>query len=446
MGIFKAYDIRGKYPDEMNEEMARRMGNAIARLIGKGPLVVSRDMRLSSPSIAAAVNEGVMDAGIDVVDTGVVSTPAHYFAVGAYGYAGGIQVTASHNPAAYTGLKVSREEVIPVGYDTGLADVEKMLQAGDYQKAPHRGSVSERDVGEDFTNHILKFAENIGPLKLVVDASNGMQGKMAPPVFAKLRVCVIPIFFDLDGSFPNHEANPLKIENLKVLRDRVIAEKAHLGAMFDGDGDRCAFVDENADVVSCDLVTALIGREILRREPGAGIIYDLRSSKAVPEEIARLGGRPIRERVGHAFIKARLREENAPFGGELSGHYYFRDHFCADSGLIALLKMLNLLSASSKPLSELVAPLKRYCGTGEVNFVVQDQDQKIREIAETFADGEIDYLDGITVQYKAWWFNVRKSNTEPVLRLVLEGNTSDIAERGKARVLPILGTPETSGH
>jgi len=446
MGIFKAYDIRGKYPSELNEDIARKIGNGVARVIGKGPIVVSRDMRLSSPAIARAVVEGVTDAGVDVVDCGLLSSPANSFAVANYGFPGGIQVTASHNPSDYTGFKVSREDAIPVGYDTGLADVEKMIEADDYVVVEDKGAVSQRDVAADFTAHILKFAEDIGPLKVVIDASNGMQGMMAPPVFAKLRVSVIPMFFDLDGSFPNHEPNPLKLENLEPLRKRVVAEGADLGAMFDGDGDRCALIDEKGRVVPCDLLTAVIAREILEREKGAAIIYDLRSSKAASEEIAKYGGKPIRERVGHAFIKARMRKENAPFGGELSGHYYFRDHFFADSGLLALIKVLNLLSAQRKSLSELVDPLRRYCSTGEINFRVDDQDAKIRQIAEQFSDGEIDYLDGITVDYGDWWFNVRKSNTEPVLRLVLEGKTAQLAEEGKARVLALLGTPEASGH
>ena len=446
MGIFKAYDIRGKYPSELNEDTARKIGNGVARIIGKGPVVVSRDMRLSSPAISKAVIEGITDAGFDVVDCGLLSSPANSFAIANYGYAGGVQVTASHNPSDYTGLKVSREDAIPIGYGTGLADVEKMIEAGDYRRADNKGAVTERDVTEDFTTHILKFAEDLGPLKIVVDASNGMQGKMAPPVFAKLRVSVIPMFFDLDGSFPNHESNPLKLENLQPLRERVIAEGADLGAMFDGDGDRCAFVDEKGDVVPCDLLTAVIAREVLAREKGAAIIYDLRSSKAAPEEVIKYGGKPVRERVGHAFIKARMRKENAPFGGELSGHYYFRDHFFADSGLLALIKVLNLVSAQRKPLSELVKPLRRYCSTGEINFRVEDQDAKIQEIADKFSDGSIDYLDGITVDYGDWWFNVRKSNTEPVLRLVLEGKTPTLADEGKARVLEVLGVPETSGH
>jgi phosphomannomutase len=438
VGIFKAYDIRGVYPDELNEDLSRRIGNAFAVHIGKGPLVVGRDMRVSSPEAAAAAIEGITDAGIDVIDIGLCTTPMSYFAIGSLEAAGGLMTTASHNPAKYNGFKVSREMAIPLAYETGLDKLELMVTTGAYTKGGARGGVEKRDVSQAYIDHVLELAGDIKPLTLAVDAGNGITGTFLPRVFDRLPCEVTPMYFEPDGTFPNHEANPLKAENVADLQAKVREIGANLGIAMDGDGDRCAFVDEKGQTVGSDLVTALVAQEVLKKYPGSGILYDLRSSRAVPEEIKAHGGRPVRSRVGHAYMKKIMRQQDIPFGGELSGHYYFRDNYYADSGFMAMVEVLTLLSASGKPFSEMVAPLHRYYATGEVNFTVKDKAGRIEAIAERFSDGRIDYLDGITVSYKDWWFNVRQSNTEPLLRLVLEANTPQLRDEMAAKVKAIL--------
>jgi phosphomannomutase len=438
VGIFKAYDIRGVYPDELDEELARKIGNAFAVHIGRGPLVVGRDMRTSSPSLSAAVIEGITDAGIDVVDIGMCTTPMSYYAIGSLETAGGLMTTASHNPGKYNGFKVSRELAIPLAYETGINRLEEMVTSGEYTKAETKGSVESRDVSQAYIEHVLEVAGEIKPLKLAVDAGNGITGAFLPRIFENLSCEVTEMYFEPDGTFPNHEANPLKPENVADLQAKVKEIGADLGIAMDGDGDRCAFVDEKGEIVSSDMVTALIAQEMLKDNPGAGILYDLRSSRAVAEEITNHGGKPVRSRVGHAYMKKIMREQDLPFGGELSGHYYFRDNYYADSGAMAMIKVLSLLSESGVKFSEMIAPLKRYHATGEVNFTVDDKDAKIAQIAEKFADGKIDYLDGITVGYERWWFNVRKSNTEPMLRLNLEADTKELMDEMAAEVTAIL--------
>jgi phosphomannomutase len=438
VGIFKAYDIRGVYPDELDEDLAKKIGNAFAVHIGKGPIVVGRDMRTSSPSISAAVIDGVTDAGVDVLDIGLCTTPMSYFAIGHLDAAGGVMTTASHNPGKYNGFKVSREKAIPLAYETGINELERIVTSGEYKKADSKGKVEKRDVLRDYIDHVLEIAGEIKPLRLAIDAGNGITGAFLPALLERLPCEVAQMYFTPDGTFPNHEANPLKPENVADLQAKVKEIGADLGIAFDGDGDRCAFVDEKGETVSSDMVTALIAKEVLKRNPGAGILYDLRSSHAVPEEITANGGRPVRSRVGHAYMKSILREQDMPFGGELSGHYYFRDNYYADSGFMAMVKVLTLLSESGVPFSEMIRPLKRYYATGEVNFTVEDKDAKIAEIAEKFPDGEIDYLDGITVSYERWWFNVRKSNTEPMLRLNLEADTPELREEMAGKVKAIL--------
>ena len=441
MGIFKAYDVRGVYPTELNEDIMRRIGNAVAQFLDAKRILVSRDMRASSPSLAEAFIDGATDAGVDCVDAGLLSTPANYFAIANYGFKGGVSITASHNPKEYNGLKVSREHAMPVGYDSGLADVEKMVLGGEYKTAAVKGKVMGINVIDEYRKHVLKFAGSMKPLNVVIDASNGMAGLVLPQMLDKLPIKTTRLYFELDGTFPNHDANPLKHEALRDLQETVKRTKADLGAIFDGDADRCAFVDENGTPIASDLTTALIAVDMLKTAPGSTIIYDVRSSRAVREEIEKHGGKPLPERVGHAFIKATMRESNAAFGGELSGHYYFRENFFADSAAIAFMKMLNIVSTAGKPLSKIVKPLKRYFTTGEVNFRVEDKEGKIREIASAFADGKISWLDGITVEYPDWWFNVRKSNTEPLLRLVLEGNTKELRDKGYEKVKSVLGAP-----
>jgi len=436
--IFKSYDIRGTYPDQLDEEMAHKIGAATAQFLNTRELVVGRDMRSSSRSLAQAVCEGIASQGTDVVDIGIVSTDTVYFAIGYYGYGGGLMTTASHNPAEYNGFKICRERAIPISYDTGIANISQLIAEGRSEPRGEPGKISQRDVLNDYKDHVLSFVENIKPFKIVVDAGNGMAGKMLPLVFRNLPCEISQMYFELDGSFPNHEANPLKEENLAALKERVVAEGADLGAAFDGDGDRVAFVDEQGNTISSDLITALIAAKMLQKHAGATIVYDLRSSHVVPEVITDRGGRPVEERVGHSHIKATMRNRDAAFGGELSGHYYFRDNYYADSGLIALIETLNILSEANTLMSQLVAPMRKYWSTGEINFEVEDSNQTIRAIEDTFRDGEVTHLDGLTVQLDDWWFNLRPSNTEAVVRLNLEATSRELMERGKQQVIAAI--------
>ncbi|MFQ5525486.1 MAG: phosphomannomutase/phosphoglucomutase [Thermoanaerobaculia bacterium] len=448
-GIFKAYDVRGLYPEQLNEALARDIGKAFPSVLDAGELertrsvVVSRDMRPHSEPLQAALVEGLLSAGLDVVDIGLATTPTNYFAVGHLQAAGGIQVTASHNPAQYNGLKFSRHGARPVSGDHGIPLLETLVEAGEFEAGQTSGAITRRDLGEAYADHVLSFldpATASEPLKVVVDAANGM-GATYRPYLERLGIEFVPLYFELDGSFPNHEANPLKLENLRDLCDTVRRENADLGISFDGDADRAAFVDEAGEPVGSDLATALIGGELLRRASGCHVLYDLRSSRAVAEYISEMGGVPVRERVGHSFIKATLREKNGVFGGELAGHYYFRDNYYADCALMAVVEILNLLRARKASMSKIVEPLLRYAKSPEINFTVEDKAGKIAELAEKFSDGEIDYLDGITVQYPDWWFNVRPSNTEPFLRLVLEAETDDDLDRRRSELEGLLGTP-----
>jgi phosphomannomutase len=368
----------------------------------------------------------------------VVSTDANYFAIARHGAGGGIQVTASHNPAQYNGFKISREQATPLSADTGLTHIKRIAMGPPVRPAQERGHVTTRDVLPDFAEHVLSFAWPIEPLRVAIDAGNGMAGRMLPPILDRLPIQATRLYFDLDGSFPNHEPNPLKKENLRDVRRAVVQGNCHLGVAFDGDADRCVFVDEKGEPVSSDLVTALIAGHLLQRNKGAAILYDLRSSWVVAEEIRRNGGVPVIERVGHSFMKAAMREKDAVFGGELSGHFYFRDHYYADSGVIAFIETLNVLSARRQPFSELLKPLRRYFATGEINFEVADKDEKMRRLKEIFADGKIGLLDGVTVEYEDWWFNARPSNTEPLLRLNLEATSRELMERGLKKVREVI--------
>lgn len=448
MGIYKAYDIRGIYPTEMHEETAERIGHALAGYLRTKTIVVGRDARESSPSMSKALIKGIADAGTNVVDIGMCTTPMIYYAVGTGKYGGGAMVTASHNPGKYTGIKLCREEAIPLSEVAGIKDLERAVGAMTETPKPSRdrGLVAQNDVLDGYAKHVLSFL-NVPPrkLKVVVDTANGMVGKFFDKVFGSLPLDVTPMFFQPDGRFPNHEPNPLKDENIRDLVAKVREMKADFGAAFDGDGDRCMFVDEKGDRIPSDLVTALVARRMLAKEKGAAIVYDLRSSWVVKEEIEAGGGRAVRDRVGHAFMKATMRRLNAPFGGEVSGHYYFRKHWFADSGMIAFVQILNALMADSRPASALVAPLKRYFSTGEINFHVEDKDGAIAQITKKFADGKQDTLDGITIEYADWWCNVRKSNTEPVLRLNLEAKSAAKRDWALKEIIAIVGPPETGG-
>lgn len=445
VSVFKAYDIRGVYGEQLDEKLAVRVGGAFARFLGKGPIAVGRDMRASSPAMASAVISGIRAAGISVIDVGCVSTPALYFAVIDGGLAGGVQVTASHNPSKYTGMKFCREGGAPVGSDSGLRDVQRLAEAPE-EPAPagKAGTVTTRDLTADYRAHVRGYLGDGGrPLKIVVDAANAMGGADVPICFGNdPAIEIVPLYFDLDGTFPNHEANPLEPKNLVDLQRAVKEHGADLGAAFDGDADRCAFVDERGRAISCDIVTILLARTVLASEPGAKVVYDLRSSDSVAEVIAELGGTALRERVGHAFIKATMRREDAALGGELSGHYYFRDNGYCDSGAIALASVLRLMRGTQEPISALVADGQRYFATGELNFRVDDADATLERIKTAFPEGEGDELDGVTIRLPKMWFNVRKSNTEPIVRLNLEGRTAAAREKGLDRVLAILGEPE----
>ncbi|MFV2071473.1 MAG: phosphomannomutase/phosphoglucomutase [Thermoanaerobaculales bacterium] len=448
-GIFKAYDIRGTYPDQLDETTAFRVGYHYRDLLDAedlalGPaVVVSRDMRSHSLPLSQALKDGLRARGVAVIDIGVADTPQNYFATGFLGVSGGIQVTASHNPAQYNGFKLSRRDAIPVSYETGIAELERMVLDSDAAigLAP-QAIEEERSVFGEYSEHILGELVGSEPrLKLAADAANGM-ATIYLPILERLNVELVPLFFELDGSFPNHEANPLKPENLVDVERAVREHGCDLGVAFDGDADRAILIDERGRGISADKITGLLAPRFLREEPGATIVYDLRSSWATKEAIEEAGGVALRERVGHSFMKATMREHGSPFGGELAGHFYFRRNYTADSSIMTVIEVLNHLRETGRSLSELIAPLERYHATGEVNFRVADKAGMIRHLAEVFDDGEIDYLDGITVQYADWWFNVRPSNTEPFLRLVLEARTLDLMEEKRALLLGFLGTPE----
>ena len=448
-GIFKAYDVRGTYPDQIDEEIAHRIGRAFRSVLDNEALsrsntvVVSRDMRSHSSPLQESLIEGLRESGLDVLDIGLATTPMNYFAIGDSGAAGGIQVTASHNPARYNGMKFSLDDARPVSGDHGIPLIESKVEKDDFRESTTRGNLARGEIFADYSRHVLSFlapSSDNNQLKVVVDAANGM-GTLYRPLLEKMNIELLPLYFELDGSFPNHEANPLKLENLRDLCDLVVSSEADLGVSFDGDADRAAFVDEKGRPIGSDLMTALIGGELLAREPGKHVLFDLRSSRAVPEYITECGGIPVRERVGHSFVKATLRKKQGIFGGELAGHYYFRDNFNADCAILAVVEVLNLLRSSGKKMSQLVAPLERYAKSPEINFEVEDKQAKMDELGERFSDGEIDYLDGITVQYDDWWFNVRPSNTEPYLRLVLEAEDEDKLARHRDELVRILGTP-----
>lgn len=430
--LFKAYDVRGLVPDEWGPPEAEQIGRAIPPVLGVGQVCVGRDMRLSSPAIAAALIRGITAAGADVVDIGAVSSDALYFAVGKYGYESGVMVTASHNPAAYNGMKMCRANAVPVSDETGLVAIRDMVIGGAFPPAARAGSVTERKVLDDFAAHVLTFidAARLRPVKLVVDAGNGMAGKVLPRVFAKLpQVTLVPMYFELDGTFPHHDANPLEQENIAELKARVVAEGADLGAAFDGDADRMFLVTERGAFVGGDMTTALVATALLRRHPGAAIVYNLICSRGVPEAIAAAGGQPVRSRVGHSFIKQVMRERDAIFGGEHSGHFYFRDHWYADSGLIALLAALDALSLAGGSLSAALAPLDHRARSGEINSEVRDVHATIARVEAHYRavpGATLDHLDGLTVNFPDWWFNLRPSNTQPLLRLNVEGDTPEI--------------------
>lgn len=442
--IFKAYDVRGTVPGQLDADLARATGAAFVEVIGTGPVVVGHDMRPSSPALAEAFAEGATRAGADVVMIGLASTDELYFASGHLGHAG-VMFTASHNPAQYNGMKMCRAGAVPIGADSGLIEIRDAVHGGGATSPAHVGTISHRDVLDAYAAHLLSLAPVTGRrLRVVVDAGNGMAGLTTPTVFDRLgaeQVELVPMYFELDGTFPHHEANPIEPENLLDLQARVLAERADIGLAFDGDADRCFLVDEMGRAVSPSTLTALIAARELAKVPGATIIHNLITSRAVPELVTELGGEPVRTRVGHSYIKARMAETGAVFGGEHSGHFYFRDFWRADSGMLAALHALAALAETDRPLSELLADYERYPMSGEINSVVEDQEAVVAELEQHYAGTEgveLDHLDGLTVSHRDWWFNVRPSNTEPLLRLNAEGADVATMERIRDDVLEII--------
>ena len=460
--IFKAYDVRSTYPSPLNEEAAWKVGHATGQFLLRGRethfggikvtnenrVVVGRDMRPHSPGLAEALIDGLRSTGLDVVDVGMIDTSFIYFAVNELDAVGGIQVTASHNPINYNGFKISGPKAKPIGSTTGLEDIKRIAVSLKTRATTGvQGKLEQQDLWAGYRKHVLKFLDLKRPIKIAIDASNGMAGKMVPAVFGGVRELEItPILFDITGSF-THEPNPLVESNLAMLKAEIAKGGYDLGACFDGDADRCMFVDEKGTTIGCDILTALMAKDFLHmpENKGSAIVYDLRSSHVVIDEVKKAGGVPKRERVGHAFMKKTLAETHAVFGGELSGHFYFRDNFNADSGAIAFARLLSILSGQSGPLSTLMQPFKTYSQSGELNFQIEDKDGKIRELANAYNKGESDYLDGLTVDNGDWWFNVRKSNTEPMLRLNLEGKTPEMVQEKLAELKTRLGEP-AEGH
>jgi len=439
-GIFKAYDIRGLYPTELDEAGAYAIGRAYVEQFEPRRIAVGRDMRVSSPSMAEAVREGAADGGADVLDLGLVGTEMVYFAVGELELDGGIAVTASHNPKQYTGMKVVRAGALPVGGDSGLLEIRDRADAAHWRDAA-RGEIREEDIWDAFVDRVLSFidVDALRPLRIVIDAANGMAGRMLPPVLDRLPMLGVErCYFEPDGTFPNHEPNPLLPEN----REFIVAKTrggADFGVAFDGDADRCFFVDDSGEFVPGDFATALFAETILARERGGNVIYDVRASWAVPEAIERSGGVPLVNRVGHAFIKQRMREENAVFAGEVSAHYYFRDFSQADSGVVPFLLMCELVSRRGA-LSEILRPFReRFFITGEINTPVADVGETLALLEERFGpEGEVSHLDGLSVTSDAWHFNVRPSNTEPLLRLNLEALSQELMDAKRDEVLAVI--------
>jgi phosphomannomutase len=446
--IFKAYDIRGRYPDALNEDVARKIGRAYVSFLGLSGsrVVVGRDMRLSGEPLEDAFVRGVTEAGADVLNIGLVSTDALYFAVGHLEEPGGAMITASHNPKDYNGLKLCREDAIALSGDEGISQIRDLITSDKLpESGEHAGSVEEGDITEDYAEHCLNFidTEGLRPLKIVVDAGNGMAGKMLPPIFEKLPFEYVPMYFELDGSFPNHPPNPIEPQNMEDLQERVVAEGADFGVAFDGDADRCFVVTEKGETIAGDILATLVAKNVLEKEPGAAIVYSAVCSKALPELVRREGGRPIRTKAGHSIIKPQMRKHDAAFGGEHSGHFYFRDNYFADSGIIAMLTVAELVGRQEDPLSELLAPIDPYLRSGEINSEVEDQDEVLKRVEEHYAerdDPEIDHLDGLTVDYGDWWFNLRPSNTEPLLRLNVEASGRETMEKKRDELLELIGS------
>src|SRR6187455_1928585 len=443
--IFKAYDVRGLYPGEINEDAARQIGRGFAAYLNAKRIGVSRDMRVSSPTVAAAFIEGARSHGTDVVDYGMCGTDMIYFAVVRDGLDGGAQITASHNPKEYNGIKMVREAAFPLSGDAGIGDIRDMIAANSFPAARGpKGALESSDLLDSYIEKVMSFIDPgvIKPFNVVLDAGSGMAGVVAPRLFDRLPCKTTRLCFEVDGTFPNHEANPLIEENRQDIVERVIKEKADIGIAWDGDADRCFFIDGSGEFIAGDFVTALLAEAALLKSPGDRIVYDVRASYAVKDTAARHGGTALMNRVGHAFIKRRMREENAVFGGEVTGHYYFRDFYYADNGFIPALLILELMSRKGQTLHELLRPLReKYFISGEINTKVSDMslvDVNLKALAERYKDGKTYTLDGFSAEFPDWHFNVRGSNTEPMLRLNLEALTPELMEVKRDEVLKVI--------
>lgn len=437
--IFKAYDIRGKVPTELTHEVAESVGKALADFLPEGKVAVGRDMRLDSEELANSIAKGLIQQGREVVDLGQITSDMMYFAVGSNDFAGGAMVTASHNPGEYNGIKLTAKGVKPIGEETGLMDIKQAIINDEYKAPAELGSKTEMNILADWVKHALKFAPHLKNLKVGIDAGNGMGGIVVPELQKNTDLQIDGLYLDLDGTFPNHPANPLVFENLKDLINLVKSKKLDCGIAFDGDGDRAFLVDEKGEVVSGSVLGALLTEKFLSENPGSTILYNAITSRIVPEIIQEMGGKSYRTKVGHSYVKADMRKYNAVFACEHSGHFYFRDNYSADSGLIAVLCALDIMSQTGKKLSELCKPLREeYSDSGEINYELADKDKVIEAVANEFTDGEQDRLDGLTINYPDWWLNLRPSNTEPLLRLNVEAKDSDLMNTKLSEVSQII--------
>ena len=443
--IFKAYDVRGLYPSEVNEEAARQIGRGFVSYLQARRIAVSRDMRLSSPTLTAAFIDGAVAQGADVVDYGLMGTDMMYYAVARDDHDGGVQITASHNPKEYNGIKMVRRDAFPLSGDEGISDIRDMIASGRLPKEAERsGRLSQKNVTAEYITHVLSFIDPaiIKPFNVVLDAGNGIAGMVAPRLFEQLPCKVTPLCFEVDGTFPNHEANPLIEENRRDIVERVKRDHADIGIAWDGDADRCFFIDGTGEFIAGDFITALLAEGFLIKHPSSKVVYDVRASYAVKDTVAKYGGTALMNRVGHAFFKRRMREEGAIFGGEVTGHYYFRDNFYADNGFIPAMLILELMSRKGQTLRELLAPFRqKYFISGEINTRVSSMKlvpEKLDGLAAKYSDGKVYQLDGVSVEYPDWHFNVRASNTEPMLRLNLEATTEALMERKRDEVLAFI--------
>lgn len=434
-GIFKAYDIRGIFPAELNEETAYAIGRAYVEFTGAKKVVIGRDMRPHSADLFRGLSRGIMEQGADVIDIGLCSTPQSYFANGTLKADGSIMITASHNPGEWNGFKLCRAEAVPISGATGIMDIQQIVEARSWKESTRTGTLSTYDIAPEYGAYLRSFAKLDRKLKVAVDYANAMGLYEIDGI--KELFDIIPLYDELDGTFPNHEANPLKLDTLDAICAKVKETGADFGAAFDGDADRCGFIDDQGEVIPMDLFTALIAQDILSRGP-ATILYDLRSSRAVPECIEANGGKAIRSRVGHAFIKAQMRENDAVFAGELSGHYYFKQNFTAESQGLAMIMLANLICSKNQPVCTLVTPLRKYFSSGEVNSKVADVKPILQAIKARYTDGNMFELDGISVEYPEWWFNIRASNTEPLLRLIVEADSKELMEAKRDELLAII--------